>query len=1107
MSSPSGERPVPRRASTISSDQAPWYRDAIIYESHVRAFRDDSGDGIGDFKGLTAKLDYLRDLGVTALWLLPFYPSPLRDDGYDIADYKSIHPAYGTMRDFKRLLREAHAREIKVITELVINHTSDQHPWFQKARNAKPGSPERDFYVWSDTTDLYSEARVIFQDTEASNWSWDPIAGAYYWHRFFSHQPDLNFENLAVHEAVFDVLDFWLDMGVDGLRLDAVPYLFEEDGTMCENLPRTHDFLKKLRARMDAKYEDRLFIAEANQWPEDAVAYFGDGDECHMSFHFPLMPRLFMAVRMENRFPVLDILDQTPEIPKTSAWAIFLRNHDELTLEMVTDEERDYMYRVYAHDPRMRINVGIRRRLAPLLGNNRREIELLNGLLLSLPGTPVIYYGDEIGMGDNIYLGDRNGVRTPMQWSGDRNAGFSEANPQSLYLPVITDPQYHYESINVDVQRENPNSLWWWMKRSLALRKSLPELSQGTFEVVPSDNPKVLSFLRRLDDHAVLVVANLSRHVQPVTLELDGFSGMHPVEVLGRATFPQVGDAPYVLTVGPHDIYWFSLRPEIEEVPDERPRINVRSGDLEAVWRARGQLQRALVSDIRRRRWFRSKAHTIRDSDVLDLVDMPASKARMAFLRLQYLDADAEIYVMPLALAAGPDAERLLNERPDAIIAEVTGIEEPAVIYDAMQQRALPLELVRLAARRRRIRGRHVSLVSQSLKGSRDLRALGEDINIRNADAEQTNTSVFFGDELIMKLFRKIESGANPEVEVGRFLTERQGFANTPMAAGLITGEIDGDEAAIAFFQDLVPSQRNLFDHTFDGAVLTLETILASGEVVPAPPARVRHPLEVSSDDLESAGELMGAYLAEAELLGKRTAEMHLALASEPADPVFAPQPLSTLQQRSTYQSIRSTVRTSLSILRRHKTQLRPEDADLIDRAVGAEKEILDRLKAITAEKIRCDRIRIHGDYHLGQVLFTGNDFYVIDFEGEPQRPLSQRRLKRLSLRDVAGMVRSYHYAIVMALHQVAEAGIGQETHAVLDQWANAIHSWLAASLLSGYLETVDGSRIIPADPGHVRLLLDALIVEKAAYELEYEVNNRPSWVAIPLHGILNTLS
>ncbi|HSM44552.1 MAG TPA: putative maltokinase, partial [Acidimicrobiia bacterium] len=708
---------------------------------------------------------------------------------------------------------------------------------------------------------------------------------------------------------------------------------------------------------------------------------------------------------------------------------------------------------------------------------------------------------------DNIYLGDRNGVRTPMQWSGDRNAGFSEANPQSLYFPVITDPEYHYESVNVEVQRDNPNSLWWWMKRSLALRKSMPEMSRGTFEPVASDNPKVLSFLRRIDDRAVLVVANLSRHVQPVTLELEEFVGLHPVEVLGRAMFPMIGEAPYTITVGSHDIYWFSLRPHREEVADGRPRINLRTTDPEGVWRARGQLQRALVSDMTHRRWFRSKTAAIRESELVDLVEMPASGARLAFVGLEYVDADPETYVMPLAVAVGEEAERLLAERPEAVIAEVTGVGEQAVVYDAMHQPAFPRELLRLASRTRKVRGRHVSIACEALKGSSRLRQVGDDVAVRVADAEQTNSSVLFGDEFIMKLFRKVEVGANPEVEVGRFLTERKGYPHTPRAAGLLTASVRGGEAAIAFFQDLVPSQQNLFEHTFDGAVLTLETILASGGDVPESPPKVHHPLEVSSDDLDGAAELMGAYLAEAELLGQRIGEMHLTLGSDAVDPVFAPVRLSTLQQRSVYQAIRSTVRTSLSVLRRRRSRLRPEDAELVDRAVESEKEILDRLKAITEEKIKCDRIRIHGDLHLGQVLFTGNDFFIIDFEGEPQRPLSQRRLKRFALRDVAGMVRSYHYAMVMALEQVAEAGTGEDTYAVLDEWANAIHSWLSASFLRGYLHTVEGSSIVPSDPAHVRLLLDALVVEKAAYELEYEVNNRPDWVRIPLIGILNTLS
>src|SRR3954464_3100932 len=471
-----------------------WYKDAVIYEVHVRAFADGNGDGIGDFVGLTEKIDYIADLGVNTIWLLPFYPSPLKDDGYDIADYTTVHQSYGTLDDFKTFLDVAHARGLKVITELVINHTSDQHPWFQAARRAPPGSPERDFYVWSDTPDKYRGVRIIFQDFEPSNWSWDPVAKAYYWHRFYAHQPDLNYDNPAVIAAILPLVDYWFDLGVDGLRLDAAPYLYEREGTNCENLPETHDFLKHLRRHVDARFPDRMLLAEANQWPEDAIAYFGTGDECHMAFHFPVMPRLFMAVRMEDRYPIIDILQQTPPIPDTCQWAMFLRNHDELTLEMVTDEERDYMYRAYATDPQARINLGIRRRPAPLLGNDRRKIELMLGLLCSLPGTPVLYYGDEIGMGDNFYLGDRNGVRTPMQWSGDRNAGFSRANPQKLFLPVVIDPEYHFEALNVEAQQNNPSALLWWVKRLLAARKRTQAFGRGTLAFLQPDNYKVLAF-------------------------------------------------------------------------------------------------------------------------------------------------------------------------------------------------------------------------------------------------------------------------------------------------------------------------------------------------------------------------------------------------------------------------------------------------------------------------------------------------------------------------------------------------------------------------------------------------------------------------------------
>ncbi len=543
-----------REQEVIALDDDPlWYKDAILYEIHIRAFMDSNGDGIGDFPGLIEKLDYLQDLGVTALWLLPFYPSPLRDDGYDIADYDTVNPIYGNLDDFKRCLDEAHRRGLRVVTELVVNHTSDQHPWFQRARRSPPGSPERDFYVWSDSPERFKDARIIFKDFESSNWTWDPIAKSYYWHRFYSHQPDLNYDNPLVHEAVFQALDYWMDMGVDGVRLDAIPYLYEREGTNCENLAETHAFLKKLRRHVDEKYHNRLLLAEANQWPEDAVAYFGGvgGAECHMCFHFPIMPRLFMAIQMEDRHPIIDILHQTPAIPENSQWALFLRNHDELTLEMVTEDDRDYMYRVYAQDPQARINLGIRRRLAPLLQNNRAKIELMNGLLLSLPGTPVLYYGDEIGMGDNIYLGDRNGVRTPMQWAPGRNAGFSTANPQKLYLPAIFDPEFHFEAVNVEAQQNNVHSLLWWTKRLLDLRKRHQAFGRGDLQILSSDNPKTLAFVRLLGDEKLLIVANLSRFAQCTWIEMGEFQGLGPVEMLGRSKFPTVGDGPYRLTLGP----------------------------------------------------------------------------------------------------------------------------------------------------------------------------------------------------------------------------------------------------------------------------------------------------------------------------------------------------------------------------------------------------------------------------------------------------------------------------------------------------------------------------------------------------------------------------
>ncbi|MEX1005163.1 MAG: maltose alpha-D-glucosyltransferase [Acidimicrobiia bacterium] len=1083
-----------------------WYESAVIYELHVRAFHDSNDDGIGDFRGLTAKLDYLSELGVTAVWLLPFYPSPLRDDGYDIADYRSINPSYGTMRDFRRFLDEAHRRDLKVITELVINHTSDQHPWFQRARRAAPGSQERDFYVWSDTPDLYADARIIFQDTETSNWAWDPVAKAYYWHRFFSHQPDLNFESEAVQQAVFDALDFWLEMGVDGLRLDAVPYLYESDGTMCENLPETHAFLKRLRSHVDANFDDRMLLAEANQWPEVSVEYFGDGDECHMSFHFPLMPRLFMSVKMENNFPVIDIMDQTPDLPEGSAWAIFLRNHDELTLEMVTDEERDYMYRMYASDEQARINVGIRRRLAPLLGNNRRTIELLNAVLFSLPGTPVVYYGDEIGMGDNIYLGDRNGVRTPMQWTGDRNAGFSRANPQRLYFPVITDPEYHYEAINVETQQANPNSLWWWMRRMIAQRKNLPPLSSGTLVFLQPENAKVLAFERSLEDESVLVVANLSRHVQSVELDLSHHGGSRPVEVFGRTPFPRVGELPYLLTLGPHEFYWFRFEraSDVSENGDRYPRIRLRTGDAD-VFRARAQLGRALVSDLPHRRWFRSKASTITAVDVVDVLTFEGTDVRTIVAEVHFAERESETYVVPVELIGAERGAHVREHEPHRLLATVSGTGDDAALIHAIDDPDFGRALVAaMTGRTRRVGSR--SEVKSAGVAKRSRVKVDPAGSVRTLGVEQSNTSIVLGEEVILKVFRKLEQGQNPEVELGRFLTERTNFTHTPATLGVLNWIQDGEESAFGFLQEYVANQGDAWAHTVDQMALFIEQVITS-RAQNRPPTQSLHPLDLIS--AEPDDELLGMFgtaVLEAGLLGRRTAQMHIALGSDHEDPAFAPEPMTTLYQRSLYQAMRTGVRQSFQLLRRRRRSLEGRAADLAEIVLEREKELLDRLSAVSLGKLDAIRTRIHGDYHLGQVLFTGNDFLIIDFEGEPARPVSERRIKRSPLRDVAGMIRSYHYASNAGVLKAEEQGLvdlGSEQAERIRRWSRVWFGRVSAGFVSGYLAEVEGTQVIPTDPRQLRTLLDAYLLEKVVYELGYELDNRPDWIGVALDGVL----
>src|SRR4051812_32530670 len=684
-----------------TEDRLLWYKDAIIYELHIKAFCDGNGDGIGDFQGLMTKLDYLQDLGVTAIWVLPFYPSPLRDDGYDIADYYSINPSYGNLEQFKQLLQEAHQRNLKIITELVINHSSDQHPWFQRARLAPKGSPERDYYVWTDDPTQYKDVRIIFQDFEASNWTWDPVAEQYYWHRFFHHQPDLNYDNPLVQQEVFNLIDFWCNMGVDGFRLDAVPYLYEREGTNGENLPETHAYLKRLRAHVDAKFPGTVLLAEANMWPEDSASYFGDGDECHMNYHFPVMPRMFMALQMEDRYPITDIFDQTPAIPPTCQWAIFLRNHDELTLEMVTDEERDYMYKVYVKDPRARINLGIRHRLAPLMGNNRKKIELLNSLLFSLPGTPVIYYGDEIGMGDNFYLGDRDGVRTPMQWSADRNAGFSSCDPYRLYLPVILDPGYHYESVNVDVQRSNTSSLFWYMKRVLSMRRQHKAFSRGDMKFLNVENPKILAFTRTYDDETLLIVVNLSKYAQAAEVDLSGFKTYVPIELFSKNRFPAIKeDQPYFLTLNPYAFYWFEMEKQQVETEDSRhlPELNLVSWNGITSRDALSVLEEyILLPYITKMTWFTGNVSEIHHLTITNYATIPLEEdsAVILLVEVNYDSGLPETYQLAIAFAKDQMAGKLNINCPEALIAKIKVDGQEGFLCDAFFIEAVQQELLK----------------------------------------------------------------------------------------------------------------------------------------------------------------------------------------------------------------------------------------------------------------------------------------------------------------------------------------------------------------------------------------------------------------------------
>jgi maltose alpha-D-glucosyltransferase/alpha-amylase len=1118
---PAAAAPAPKSKRKVQSNREglvhdpTWYKSGVIYQVHVRAFYDSNADGTGDFRGLTQKLDYIKDLGVTALWLLPFYPSPQKDDGYDIADYCNVHPMFGTLGDFKLFLREAHRRGLRVITELVMNHTSDQHPWFQRARNSKPGSRWRNYYVWSETPEKFKGVRIIFKDVEISNWSWDRVAQAYYWHRFFSHQPDLNFENPEVHEKIIDIVDFWLDLGVDGLRLDAVPYLYEREGTSCENLPETHAFLKKLRAHVDGKYTDRMLLAEANQWPEDAVAYFGQGrgDECHMAFHFPLMPRLFMSLRMEDRLPIVDILEQTPPVPETAQWALFLRNHDELTLEMVTDEERDYMYRMYAQVHQARLNLGIRRRLAPLLNNDRKSIELLNALLVSLPGTPVLYYGDEIGLGENIYLGDRNGVRTPMQWSSDKNAGFSRANPQTLYLPIILDPAYHYEACNVEAQLANPHSLLWWTRRLLAFRKRWRALGEGKCEFLQPENHKILSYILRHENEILLVVANLSRFTQPVELDLSAYKQKIPIELFGRTKFPAITDKPYFLTLGPHNFYWFSLEapPQVPAqpltgAPAALPAITVGEHWMEIfTGRARAQFEAALPDFLRAQRWFTggSSIKLVTTKDYMVVRQTDGQHTALAFLLVEYVDANPAMYVLPLGLVTG-DESACPPEQKIARIKLPDG-SSLGLLRDTLADPVFAGTLLHLMRERERLRNHHGEIESTRTHALRQVFVAGPLPPPTTSHAPGGCTTVIFPERVVLKFFRRADEGMNPDLEIGRYLTSRN-FPYSPAVLGAMEySGLNQSRMTLGVARAFVPYATDAWQFTLEAVGRYYDRVFATaaqGLGPDLPP--VLGPLKLfQHGPAPDLPEYVGSYLESARLLGVRTAELHLELGAGGSGE-FVMEPMTGHYLRGVFQTMRSLAVQNLRRLRRQASTLPADLVPVAQRVGELETSILKLYRPLMEQQFDAGRIRTHGDLGLNQILWTGKDFVFSDFEGDVGQPISERRLKRSPLSDVARLVRSFHHAAYAGFHHQVELGsIARENLPKLEPWLRHWNRAVSRAFLQAYCERVREANFLPADEEKLRTLLIAYLLHQVMDELGTELFLHSENVRAPLQAIL----
>ncbi|MCQ4310274.1 maltose alpha-D-glucosyltransferase [Pseudomonas stutzeri] len=1079
-----------------------WYKDAVVYQVHLKSFFDSNNDGVGDFQGLIEKLDYIADLGVNTVWLLPFYPSPRRDDGYDIAEYRGVHPDYGTMADARRFIAAAHKRGLRVITELVINHTSDQHPWFQRARKAKKGSAARDFYVWSDTDDKYDGTRIIFLDTEVSNWTWDPVAQQYFWHRFYSHQPDLNFDNPQVMKAVLSVMRYWLDLGIDGLRLDAIPYLVERDGTNNENLPETHVVLKQIRAEIDANYPDRMLLAEANQWPEDTQLYFGGedggpGDECHMAFHFPLMPRMYMALAQEDRFPITDILRQTPDIPENCQWAIFLRNHDELTLEMVTDKERDYLWNYYASDKRARINLGIRRRLAPLLERDRRRIELLNSLLLSMPGTPVIYYGDEIGMGDNIFLGDRDGVRTPMQWSVDRNGGFSRADPPSLVLPPIMDPLYGYQAINVEAQQRDPHSLLNWTRRLLSIRKQFKAFGRGSLKMLAPSNRRILAYLREFtapsgETEVILCVTNVSRAAQAAELELSHYAGMVPVEMVGGSAFPPIGQLPYLLTLPPYGFYWFQLatshqmpswhQAPVETMPDFQTLVLKRLDTLTAANKRILETE-SLPAYLPKRRWFASKDAAI--DSIKICYSVPFGDPQRPVLLSEIAVATAgrtDLYQLPLGFLDEDDFDIALPQQ--LAMARVRRGPQVGLLTDAFALKQFVLGVIQGLREKQVVPCGEGEIRFEPIGNLADVE-LPADAEVRYLTAEQSNSSAIIDSSMMIKVLRRVSAGVHPELEMGRFLTE-QGFQHISAMLGQVTRvNKRGEPHALMVVQRFLDNQGDAWEWTLNTLDRAVRDQIAGGV---------------------SEHENQFSALAEVEafnrLLGQRLGEMHMALATQTSDQAFASEPTRLTDTKEWIKTISAQVERALDLLQARRGDLDRKSASLVDQLLGQRDQLLGEVKRLAERSVGGLRTRVHGDLHLGQVLVVQGDAYFIDFEGEPARSLEERRSKLSPFKDVAGVLRSFEYATAMTLRNAQASDSSEEANLARRAISDTYQQSARDVFLEAYREATAQMPHAWKDAAGAGAALALFSLEKTAYEVAYEAENRPAWLSVPLQGL-----